>query len=135
MNKYVLSSVVSGFLLLGVSVAMLYLLVSFFPHLAEEYYNPVFRAEDDRNWMFYLHPFILSFALGWFWHRFRSIFSGQWVRRAVELGFIYLIVAIIPIMWITFSAIDVPPGMVFTWVAYGFGQSLVAGLVFARLNP
>jgi len=135
MKNYLIPGLLSGFLLLGTSVAALFILVSFMPALAEQYYNPIFRAEDDRNWMFYAHPFILSFALAWFWHRFKGQLEGNWLMRGIELGFVYMVVASIPAMWITFSAIDVGPGMVLSWVFYGFFQSTIAGWVFARTNP
>lgn len=134
MKPYLLSGLIAGFILLGASVVVLFTLVSFFPSLAEEYYNPIFRAEDDRNWMFYLHPFILSYALAWFWHRFKEEFTGPWLLRGLELGLVYLVIASLPTMWITFSAIDVGAGMVLTWVAYGFFQSTLAGWVYARMN-
>lgn len=135
MKSYLIPGLLSGFILLGLSVALLFMLVSFMPHLAEEYYNPVFRSEDDRNWMFYAHPFILSFALAWFWHRFKVKFKGNWVMRGLELGVVYIIVAILPTMWLTFSAIDVNSSMVLTWIGYGFFQSVVAGWLFAKTNP
>lgn len=135
MKPYILPGLISGLLLLGSSVALLFVMVSFFPSIASEYYNPIFRAEDDRNWMFYFHPFILSYALAWFWHRFKIKFKGPWFLRGIELGLVYLVVASIPTMWVTFSAIDVGSHMVLSWVAYGFFQSTLAGWVYARMNP
>ncbi len=135
MRNHIIPAIVAGVVLLILSIATLYGLVALFPGLAEEYYNPIFRAEDDRNWMFYVHPFILSFALAWFWDRFKGKFNGSWIIRGLELGLVYVIVATIPVMWITFSAIDVGASMVLTWIAYGFAQTSIAGWVFAKMNP
>ncbi len=121
--------------MLALSFGMLYLTILVFPGIAEQYYNPVFRSGGDRNVFFYIHPFILGLALAWFWERFKGQFSGSFLLRGLELGFVYAIVAILPAMWITFSAIDVSLTMVLTWLLYGFVQAAVAGVVFAKWNP
>jgi hypothetical protein len=85
--------------------------------------------------MFYAHPFILSIALKWFWERYKDNFPGGTFLKALELAFVYGIVAMLPVLWLTFSAIDISGLMVFSWLGYGILQAFVAGLVFAKLNP
>jgi hypothetical protein len=85
--------------------------------------------------MFYLHPFILSIALGWFWNRFKDSFKGPSLVRGIELGLTYLLVAIIPMLWITFSSLELVTAQIVAWSIYGFLQASIAGYVFARLNP
>lgn len=120
--------------MLALSFGMIYLTILVFPGVAEQYYNPVFRSGGERNMLFYLHPFILGLALAWFWERFKGQFSGSFLFRGLELGLVYAVVAILPAMWITFSAIDVSLTMVVTWLLYGFVQASVAGVIFAKLN-
>ncbi|MCB0578370.1 MAG: hypothetical protein KDD10_03555, partial [Phaeodactylibacter sp.] len=77
----------------------------------------------------------LSFALAWFWSRFKAQLPGYWLLRGLKFGLAYALLATLPSMWITFSAITVSLGMVFTWFAYGLLQAVVCGWVFARMNP
>ena len=49
-------------------------------------------------------------------------------------GFIYAMVSLLPLMWITFSAMDVNIPIVLSWFGYGLVQAFVAGIVFARVN-
>ncbi len=135
MKKLLSSGLVAGVVLLALSFGMLYLTILVFPNLAEQYYNPIFRTDSDRNFLFYIHPFVLGLALAWFWERFKEQFSGHFLLRALELGVVYAIVAVLPTMWITFSAIDVSLTMVLTWLLYGFVQAIVAGIVFTKMNP
>lgn len=128
-------ALISGAVLLALSFAMLYGAVYLFPNVAEEYYNPVFRSGDSRNILFYLHPFVLSLALAWFWDMTKPVFTGSMIVRDLKLGLVYTLIATLPAMWITFSAIDVSITMILTWLLYGFIQAAVAGLVFARMNP
>lgn len=136
MKKAISAVIVSGVILLLVSFALLYAMVAIFPQQAEEYYSPVFRwSNAGTDWMFYAHPFVLSIALKWFWERYKEILPGGKFMKALELAFVYGIVAMLPVLWLTFSAIDISALMVLSWLGYGILQAFVAGLVFATLNP
>jgi hypothetical protein len=85
--------------------------------------------------MYFVHPLVLSIALKWFWERYKGIFHGNVFIKALEVALVYGVVALIPVLWLTFSAIDVSIQMILTWLLYGFLQSFAAGIVFAKLNP
>jgi hypothetical protein len=135
MKKVIYSVIISGFALLALSAAMFYGSVYLLPAVTQEYLGAVFRTAGRTDWLYYAHPFILSIALKWFWERYKNIFTGSFILRALEVALVYGIVALLPVLWLTFSAIDVSFAMVMTWLAYGLVQSFVAGLIFAKLNP
>lgn len=135
MKKILIPALVSGMALLLLSYAVLFFVIRVAPSLAEQYYNPIFWPGADRAFLFYLHPFILSTALSWFWNRFRGQFSSAGVNRGLEMALVYALTATLPSMWITFSAINVSLLMVLSWFGYGFVQAAVAGLIFSRMNP
>lgn len=134
-KKILLPSVVSGVVLLVGSFVALFASFEFLPGLMEQYYDPVFRPDDDRAVLFYMHPFVLSLALAWFWERFKGLFEGPLLLRGLELGLVYAVVATIPSMWITFSAIKVSLAMTASWFAYGVFQASIAGIIYAKMNP
>jgi len=134
--KNLITILLAGVLVLIVSVGLLYGFIYFFPALMEEYYNPVFRSSSfSTDLLFYVHPFILSAAMFWFWEISKEIFSGSPIPKAYKVAVSYGLVAIIPVLSLTFSAINISALMVFTWVAYGVIQSFVACMVFANRNP
>jgi len=136
MKRAVTATAASGVILLLVSIAILYFVASVFPTLAEEYFSPVFRWSDaGTDWMFYAHPFVLSIALKWFWERYKEVLPGNKFMKALEMAIVYGVVAMLPVLWLTFSAIDISATMVMTWLMYGILQAFIAGLVFATLNP
>jgi hypothetical protein len=135
MKKVILPALTVGIVLLALSYAALYMLINLMPSLVEEYYNPIFYPGADRAILFYVHPFILGGALSWMWNRFKPQFRASGALRGLEFGLIYVLVATLPSMWITFSAISVSIMMVFSWLAYGWIQATVAGLIFSRMNP
>ena len=135
MKKFFVPGFIAGIVLLIFSYLGPYLLVTFLPSIAEEYYNPIFGLEGDKSIMYFLHPFVVSYALAWFWDRFKSLFHGSFWVRGVELGFVYALVATMPSMWIIFSAMSVSLALVVSWFLYGLLQAIVAGLIYAKLNP
>ncbi|HVV54164.1 MAG TPA: hypothetical protein VHC47_02500 [Mucilaginibacter sp.] len=135
MKKIITSGLIAGVILFIVSYGGLYLAVRLFPSLFIEYNNPLFNSDGSRDILFYLHAFIISFALSWFWDRFKSLFKGRSVLRGLEFGFVYSIIALLPVMWISFSSLDITVATVSSWFLYGLIQAIIAGVVFAKVNP
>lgn len=135
MKKIFLSAIITAIILFVFSYGGLFLSVKFFPELFVEYNNPLFNSDGSRDFLFYLHPVIISFSLSLFWERFKKLFHGSFLLRGLEFGFVYSLVALLPVMWITFSSLDITILMVSSWFAYGFFQALIAGLALAKINP
>ena len=135
MKKIIIAVASSTIVLSVLGVSMVYGAIYFFPQLMEEYFSPAFRPSGGADWLFYAHPLILSIALKWFWERYKNIFKGSLALRALEVALVYSIVALLPVLWLTFSAIDISFAMILTWLGYGLVQSFAAGMVFAKLNP
>ena len=135
MKKIILPGLVSGIVLLILSVLGLYVTIWFLPNLAGQYFDPAFDKQSSRYLIFFIHPFIISLALSWFWERFKSVVRGSFLTRGVEFGLIYAVVAIFPMMWMIYSALDVTLALVATWMALGLLQGIIAGLVFEKMNP
>lgn len=135
MKKVILSGLVVGAFLFIFGYALLFFAIKFFPEFFVSYNNPLFNSDGSRDVLFYLHAFVLSLALAWFWERFKGMFKGNFVLRGLEFGFVYSVVSLIPVMWITFSALDVTVSMVGSWLFYGFIQATIAGVIFAKINP
>ncbi|MBC7745448.1 MAG: hypothetical protein H7096_10125 [Flavobacterium sp.] len=135
MKRILLSGLIAGCILFILSYGGLFVAVKFFPESFVEYNNPLFNSDGSRDVLFYLHAFIISFALAWFWDRFKELFKGSFIFRGLEFGFVYSMVALLPVMWITFSALDITLTMVLSWFFYGLIQAIVTGLIFAKINP
>jgi hypothetical protein len=135
MKKVLKSGLIAGIVLFIISYGGLFLAIKFFPQFFVEYNNPLFNSDGSRNALFYMHAFIISFALSWFWERFKGLFNGPFLLRGLEFGLIYALVALLPVMWITFSSLDITIIMVASWFFYGLFQAIVAGILFAKINP
>ncbi|MEP6750484.1 MAG: hypothetical protein ABJB86_22295 [Bacteroidota bacterium] len=135
MKKILFPGLVAGVVLFVISYGGLFLAIKYFPSLFTEYNNPLFNSGGSRDILFYLHAFVISLALSWFWERFKTVLKGHFILRGLEFGFVYGIIALIPVMWITFSSLDITLTMIITWFLYGLVQACIAGIVFAKMNP
>ena len=135
MKKIILSGLLAGIVLLILSILGLYITIWFFPGLATQYYDPAFNTGPDKYLLYYAHPFVIALALSWFWDRFKTLLTGSFVTRGIEFGLIYALIAILPALWLTYSAMSVSLAIVSTWLLFGLLQGLISGLVFEKLNP
>ena len=62
------------------------------------------------------------------------MFGGNKVKIGIEFGVVYAFVALVPIMWITYAAMDVEFQMVATWLIYGLFQSSIAAVSYTHLD-
>jgi hypothetical protein len=135
MKKIIIAGLVAGVVLLVLSVLGLYITIWLFPGLATQYFDPAFNSDSSKFMFYYLHPFIISMALSWFWSRFKSGLTGSFLTRGIEFGLIYVMVATFPMMWLIYSAMDVSLAIVATWFVLALLQGVMAGLVFEKMNP
>jgi hypothetical protein len=135
MKKIIISGLVAGVVLLILSVTGLYITSYIFPNIAMQYFDPAFDAESGRIMFYYIHPFIISLALSWFWSRFKDVLKGSFITRGIEFGLIYVIVATFPMMWLIYSAMSVSLLIVATWFVLALVQAVIAGLILEKMNP
>lgn len=133
-KKLVLSGLVTGCALLVLSILGLYGTIWLFPSVAVEYFNPAFDQQSERAILYFAHPFVAASALAWFWDRSKRLFKGSFLSRGVEFGFLYWLVAVLPMMWLIYSAIDVSLLLVGSWLLFGLIQGIVAGLLIQKMN-
>ena len=127
--------IISGFVLLVLSVLGIHVTVWLFPSIAEQYFDPAFDTGSSKIMLYYLHPFVISFALAWFWVRFKGILTGKYFTRGIEFGLIYVRIATIPMLWLIYSAMSVSLPMVCTWLVLALLQGTISGLIFEKMDP
>src|SRR6185312_14509066 len=135
MKKVIVSGLVAGALLLLFSVLGLYATIWFLPGVATQYFDPAFSSEPGRVMFYYIHPFIISIALSWFWNRFKGSLTGSFLTRGIEFGVMYTLIATLPMMVLIYSAMNVSLAIVATWFLLALIQGTTAGLVFEKMNP
>ncbi len=135
MKKVITAYVTAVIVLLAFSYLVLWLTIRLMPGIAEQYFDPMYSDSAKRSILYFVHPFIVALALKYFWQRFRHMFKGKPLMRGMEVGLVYGLIAILPAMWITFSGLSVSITIVATWIIYGTLQGMIAGMIYAKINP
>ena len=135
MKNFFIKGITAGFALLVINFIAIYSIIYIFPDIAFQYFDPIFSEESYKTTLYFIHPFLVSFALAWFWQRFKSQFHGSFWVRGLEVGLAYSIVAVFPSIWIVFSALSVTFTMALTWFLYGTIQGIVVGIIYAKIKP
>lgn len=125
---------ISGLIIGIASYVFLLVAVRIYPDLFTDYFNPVFNTSGGRDIFYYLHSFVLGFGLAILWYRFNTKLTGNFILKGLEFGILYLFIALLPVMWITFSAINVSISLIASWLIYGFVQACIAGFIFALFS-
>jgi hypothetical protein len=133
-KKVLLSGLATGCVLLVLSIVGLFGTIWLFPSVAVQYFDPAFDRQSDRAILYFAHPFVAGTSLAWFWDRSRGLFKGSFLNRGLEFGLLYWLVAILPMMWLIYSAIDVSLLLVSSWLLFGLIQGIVAGLFIQKIN-
>ena len=135
MKKIIISGFVAGIVLLILSALGLYMTVWLFPSIAQQYFDPAFDTQTSRVMLYYMHPFVISIALAWFWSRYKTVLTCSFITKGIEFGLIYAGIAIFPMMWLIYSSISVSIEMLATWLVLGILQGVISGLIFEKMNP
>ena len=136
MKKHLIAAAVASVVLVVLAYLAIWSFPRVFPSLAEEYYNAeLFRTGSNQEILFFIHPIVLSFLLSWFWFRFKDQFEGPFIWRGIELGIVYGVVAILPAMLINYSIFNVSLSLVLCWLGYGVAQGVIAGIIYAKIDP
>jgi hypothetical protein len=133
-RKIVLSGLAAGVLLLLLSIIGLYGTIWLFPRLAVQYFDPTFDSQSERAVFYFMHPFVAGLALAWFWDQCKGLFTGSFLGRGIEFGLLYWLVAVVPMMWLIYSAINVSLALVVSWLIFGLLQGIAAGLLLEKMN-
>lgn len=135
MRKIIISTLITGIALLALSILGLYATIWLFPNLAMQYFNPEFGEQAKRFLLYFIHPFIVAAALSWFWHHFKFKFGRSELKKGLQVGGVYTLIAVLPNMWLIYSAMNVSLAMVATWFVFGMSQGILAGMILQRTDP
>ena len=135
MKKILWTGVLAGVLMIVVNMLLNVIYSKVFPGIAGMYSSmDVFRSmEDPLMMLFFLYPLVLGIGLAWVWSHTKGIFKKDSTFWAgLKFGWVYFVIAGIPIFLINVSSFNLPIMMIGIWAEMSFFNGLVAGWVFAK---
>jgi hypothetical protein len=125
----------AGLIMLGVSVALTPLFTAINPLLQKEYENTlIFRTyKDPVMWLFFSEPFLVGLILAWIWDKTRFLFGTTTnIREGIRFALLYWITTL-PGMLLAYSTFQLSFGMILSWSASIFIQSIFASIFVVKM--
>lgn len=135
MKKVVISGLVAGALMLGVSLLLSLIISAIFPDSMAEYSNSdIFRQwGDPLMYYFFLHPFVMGVILSFIWLKVGGLINGEGLEKGLVYGFYVWIFFGVPGMLMTISSFQVSTFLVLTWTVSVLAQDMAAGVAISRM--
>ena len=134
MKKKVFLGLISGVVLLLLSVLGLFCILWLFPDMAMEYFGPAFIDQKQRNLLYYVQPFVMGPCLLWLWFKLGDMVKGRILVNSLKFGLFYMTVASLPYMLLIYSAMDVSLPVILSWLLFGFAEAFVCAVVFSKVD-
>jgi hypothetical protein len=135
MKKVFVPGLVAAIAVLAAAIVV-GMLFNVIPSIKAEYENyQIFRPMNDPiMFIYFIQPFLLSFALAWVWNKAKGLFPGNLMKRTFYYALIYWFVAIVPGMIMSISSFKITVLVTLSWTISSFVQAWVASLVIIRMN-
>jgi len=135
MKKIIWPGLLAGIvmLVLGMIVSYAFMII---PSVSADYQNTgLMRSwQDPLMMLFFLVYFIEGIIYAWVWNKTRVLFKGTSVRRGTMFGLSIWLVAMIPGMFISYTSFPLSLLTILSWTVSGLINTIVAGLIFAKMN-
>jgi len=89
---------------------------------------------DPIMLLYFLHPFVLAFALSYIYPMLEKNFKGSYMDKGKCFGIAMWIVVSIPSAFLVYSSMNYPIGFTVQSVVGSLLYMLAAGIVIARIN-
>lgn len=135
MKKMILPGIVSGIAMILTGMFINMPLNALFPAVQAAYNNvALFRPwSDPLMSIFFLAPLWIGFVFAWSYPKLKKYLKGAECMKGLKLGTLYLLIATLPGMFITYSSFQVTVPMTLSWVFFGWIQYVVGGIVVAKM--
>lgn len=135
MKKIIWPGIIAGAINLILALAVSYLFIRF-PQVAADYNNQklIRPWADPLMSVFFLYPFLFGIILAWAWNKTKSLFNGSQTLRAGKFGLSIFLITSIPGMFVSYTTFPLAFLTILSWLLSGLIVSIVAGLVFVKMN-
>jgi hypothetical protein len=137
MFKKISIALQAGLLMLLIGVLFSQLLQYLFPSIQIEYQNSkVFRSWiDPLITIYFYEPFIFSFILLWVYNNTKNSLKGETtIAKGLRFG-IFCWAISIPSLLLSYSSFPISSFIILNWSLTSLAQTIIAGLLYAKLLP
>lgn len=132
LKRFVLAGIIGGAVLFAVSTAIGLLVQAVLPYNVLEL-GGMRAVEDPVMLLFFLHPWVIGFAMAILYSYVKVALRGTIWRRGALFGSLVWLVASIPSAFIVYTSMDYPLGFTANQFFGSLLYMIAAGVVVVRL--
>ena len=132
-KQIIISGILAGFVILIISQIVNYFVAMLLPYtvLSLGGMRPV---NDPIMLLFFLFPFVISFAMAIAYSKISSAFSGNWKSKGFQFGSIAWLLYALPSIYVVFTSMDYPLGFTISRIAGSLIYLFAAALIVAKFS-
>lgn len=131
-KKFILAGVIGGVVITAVSLIVGSIITFLFPYNVLEL-GGMRTVTDPVMMLFFLHPWVLSFAMALVYPYFSKVLEGNYLCKGKKFGVLVWAVASIPSAFLVYSSMDYPVGFTVNSVIGSLLYVLAAGITIAKI--
>lgn len=133
LKKFFLAGIAGGIVLYAASAIFVTIVRYFFPY--DILGLPGMRSVNDPLMLlFFLYPFVLSFAMAGAYQAITPALQGKWFDKGKTFGVLMWVVTGIPNAFLVYSSMEYPLGFTIESFAGSLVYMIAAGITIARIQ-
>lgn len=132
LKKVVLAGILAGIVICVVSLIVQMLVNLVLPYNVMEL-GGMRAVTDPIMLLFFVHPWVLGFAMAVVYGFLGSSLKGSWLCRGKHFGVLVWLVAALPSAFLVFTSMDYPLGFTVNSVIGSLLYVVAAGMVIAKI--
>ena len=128
----IVGGIIAGFVIVIIDIIIGGFIQSIWPYDIFEL-GGMRKIDDPVMLLFFIHPWILSFALSLVYSYFGKAFNGNYITKGWKYGLLIWIVIFVPYTFLVFTSMDYPTGFYMNSIIPPLIYMLLSGILIAKI--
>jgi len=133
MKKFIFSGILASIIIFVVWFVVGFLIQQIFPYDVMEL-GGMRKGTDVMMMLFFLHPFIIGFAMALLYQYFGDSIMGNYRVKGRMFGILVWSVSSLPSIFVVYTSMDYPIGFTVNQIVSSVIYMLLAGIAIAKLD-
>ncbi len=133
MKKFIFSGLLASIIIFVVWFVAGFLIQQIFPYNVMEL-GGMRKANDTVMLLFFLHPFVIGFAMALLYQYFGESIMGDYMVKGRMFGLLTWLVSSLPSVFVVYTSMDYPIGFTVNQLVSSLIYMLLAGIAIAKLD-
>ena len=131
-KQIIIASIIVGFIIIFIDIIFGELIQFFWSYDIFDL-GGMREIDDPLMLLFFVHPWILGFALTFVYSYFQKALDGTYIGKGIKFGFLMWIVIFVPNAFLVYTSMNYPFGFTVNSVVPPLIYMLLSGIIIAKI--